>query len=164
MTVPYAVLESHGLSLHQNLLSKRARVNLEAYRDPVVKLNNIERGGSIATYDIVLGPFTARIILLFVPDASHNVVEADLKLVGEGAFATVHPILDGKKRYVAKSINYTGKRYIMRMKADGVDWWVPIFNTELATMLVEVALTKICSMLGVGPKVRRDLGFDAVCF
>lgn len=31
-------------------------------------------------------------------------------------------------------------------------------------MIVECAIAKVCSMLGVGPKMKLDIGFDLVCY
>lgn len=36
--------------------------------------------------------------------------------------------------------------------------------SEVELVVVECAIAKVCSMLGVGPKIKLDVGFDLVCY
>jgi hypothetical protein len=51
----------------------------------------------------------------------------------------------------------------MRTPVDKLDWVVTVTYTEVKLAVIECGFAKVCSLLGIGPKIKLEMGFDLVC-
>lgn len=68
------------------------------------------------------------------------------------------------EEFVAKRIKFQEKLQLMSQRHHGEDWSVHARFSEVRQVIVEYAIAKVCSMLGIAPRIKTDIGFDLVCY
>lgn len=117
--------------------------------------------GAHVVYDVALAHFLLEIHLLNV---HRNSDEKDLSTseseLGSGGFGSVRRVAAGGEEFAVKRINFVSKAE----RVNGFDIETERAEHEqIRRAIREYSLFKICSMLGIGPRVLFS-SFDLVCF
>jgi hypothetical protein len=72
----------------------------------------------------------------------------------------------GRRHFVTKVIkfDFLSNMPILDEEDDGIGWSVINRAYYIKQLLIEFSIGKIGSLLGVGPKIITDFGFDILCW
>jgi serine/threonine protein kinase len=124
-------------------------------------LTSVERGASLITYDVLLGPYIVGVKMLNIDD---HIFQESGQSLGKGSFGSIVPLRDELGELVAKRIKFREKLQLMSKNNNGQEWSVFARFSEVERVIVEYAIAKVCSMLGIAPQIKTDIGFDLVCY
>jgi hypothetical protein len=116
----------------------------------VVYLLNISNNGMIAEYRVRIGEYRVyvKVLNLHVRSSFIGIVE------GKGSFGVILEKSVATQKFVAKV-----------QQQRGINRKVKYVNKEAIEDVVrEVAISKLCSMLGIGPAVEMSIPFDVIVY
>lgn len=148
-------LDSHGIQVNTDESIEHH------YTDPKAVLMSVERGAALVTYNVLLGTYIVNVKMLNIDDSIFN---DNGKSLGRGSFGSVVPLHDDVGEFVAKRIQFREKLQLMSQRYHGQEWSISARFSEVQKVIIEYAIAKVCSMLGVAPQVKTDIGFDLVCY
>jgi hypothetical protein len=122
---------------------------------------SVERGAAIITYHVIVGPFIIIVKMLNIEDEINN--SSASIILGKGGSGSIVARCDGKEQFVAKRMEFKKKLHLIKATKDQSDWMLTATYSEVEQAVIECGFTKICSLLGIGPKMKLDMGFDLVC-
>jgi hypothetical protein len=125
--------------------------------DYQVKVDSIERGAAIITYQVTLGVFVVTVRMLNIADWLHSRPKGFI--IAQGTFGDILLVraTDGesvcKRIYFPKPVQINGPRLAIHVNF-----------ADLKDVLVEFAIAKLCSLFKIGPQIQNPFGFDLLCF
>lgn len=119
------------------------------------KLKTLTKRGAVAKYGVRIGRFEVDVLVLHLKQQASKVAKHSIRT---GTFGCVFKSKAGDAEWVVKRINFQlNVKYVQNLRmlpqSDTLEW-----------AITEYAFCRVCSMLGIGPKMRVCDGFDITCF
>lgn len=112
-----------------------------------VYIDKFVNEGRIVNYKVLVGPFIMKIVVLHHPGKAPPLVKDNR--IGKGAFGVISVRKMQNTEFVIKAISFRTKETLQDQILEGIR---------------EVAMTKLCSFLKIGPRTETRIPFDLVCY
>jgi serine/threonine protein kinase len=134
---------------------------LEGIRESKVEVRKVDRGGAVVTYRVSIGVFSLDVLMLNIAQPAQTIRR---KLFAKGTFGEIFDASSADRSEVIKRITFRRRQIALSEARNLTNWQLKANYGELQNILIEYGFCRICSALGVGPKVRTFQNFDVVCY